>query len=59
MSKRKREARHHPNDLGKVVLMAEADGYAMVRRPGALPFVIASKRYAAWKPYDAAKDPRA
>ena len=53
------EVKHHPNDLGPVRKLAEADGYCMVRRPGAMPFVIASKSFKAWKPYDSAKDPRA
>ncbi len=31
----------HPSDGGEVRVMAVADGYAMCRRPGCAPFVVA------------------
>lgn len=31
--------------IGKIVLMAEADGYVMVRRPRCIPMVMPSKKW--------------
>lgn len=59
MTKRKQEARHHPNDRGKVVLMAEAEGFVMIRRPLAQPRCMEAAKWRKWKIYDPAKDPMA
>ncbi len=40
---KKRETRINADT--RVVLMAEADGYVMVRRPGCVPFVIRADRF--------------
>jgi len=34
------------DDLGRLRLMASAEGYVMVRRPGALPFLMTVKEWA-------------
>ena len=39
----KRERRRYP--IGEIALMAEADGYVMVRRPGRMPFVLSSQSW--------------
>jgi hypothetical protein len=44
----KRERRLHP-DGGKVVLLAISDGYAMVRRPGCIPFVVRETEWRSWQ----------
>ena len=43
MPRRKREVRFDP--VGEIRLMAQADGYVLVRRPGCMPFVL---RAAEW-----------
>lgn len=37
------ERRRDP--LGPLRLMAEAEGYCMVRRPGCMPFVLSSQNF--------------
>lgn len=44
----KRERRCHPLDDGPVIVMAEADGYVMVRRPGRMPFVVSRRKFDQW-----------
>lgn len=31
--------------IGKLTLMTEKDGYVMIRRPGAMPMVITTKKW--------------
>lgn len=44
MSK-KRARRMHPNGDGPIVLMAIADRWVMVRRPGCIPFVMPLEKW--------------
>ena len=37
----------HPSDGGTVKVMTVSDGYAMVRRPGCMPYVMSIKKVAA------------
>lgn len=41
------EGRNGPG--GPVTYMAAADGYAMVRRPGCMPFVVPIKDWNSWE----------
>lgn len=48
----KREYRMMPDDFlggGRVGLMAIVDGYAMVRRPACIPFVVEEKLWLGWE----------
>jgi hypothetical protein len=45
MAKRIAEERH--DNHGPIRLMAQADGYRMVRRPGAAPFVMTDREWQA------------
>ncbi len=45
MARRIPEERHDAH--GPIRLMAQADGYRMVRRPGAMPFVLTDREWAA------------
>lgn len=40
---RKKEVAYYAEVDSEVVVMARVDGYAMCRRPGALPFVVREK----------------
>lgn len=44
--------------VGKLTLMVEKDGYVMIRRPGAMPMVIATKKWESLsvKPVEMAKE---
>lgn len=44
MARRAAEQRY--DHIGPVRLMAQADGYRMVRRPGAMPFVLTDAEWA-------------
>lgn len=49
-----RERRIMPEDIkggGLVILMAKADGYAMIRRPRAMPFVVDINDWNEWPLY--------
>jgi len=45
------QRRHHPSTGRPVKLMALVDGWAMVRCPGCIPFVVHKKDWLSWAPY--------
>lgn len=48
------EYRCHPGGYGKIKLMAVADGYCMVRKPGCLPYVMSVKEWQRLPAFDPA-----
>lgn len=42
----------HPENGGKVVLMARSGGFVMVRRPRCVPFVVHEKEWLRWDSFE-------